>query len=318
MPALRHKATLLKDKSYTRNLYAMQEYGRNNDWKHWVGEVPVFPELEEYVNAVSKQMGVPLEFLPSVVKWTDHNGYNMQLCSEVSVFMDAFPFDIGRLGWADYSVNSNCQPTYGVYSRKIDNEKFSPARDQRCMLMSGKLPDAVRNACKYLVPFSHRELATAFYRSMQGNVEQEVKNPRRRVNEVIMPIANNIEAFTRELENLAKMNVEFVTNEFRQAAAKIRELVDDMRISESRNVSAVFVRVRDGVDEQYVDLVEALDVKKNYLMDSGSTGTTTYKMSALAEDLVSAMSVLSILEDGQYVARVGQKVDDRTYWIERG
>ena len=46
--------------------------------------------------------------------------------------------------------------------------------------------------------------------------------------------------------------------------------------------------------------------------------STTYSMDELPEDIGGAISVLSILEDGQYVPRVGQKVDDTTFWIERG
>jgi hypothetical protein len=41
-------------------------------------------------------------------------------------------------------------------------------------------------------------------------------------------------------------------------------------------------------------------------------------MSDLPEDIVKSISVLSILNDKQYVPRVGQKIDEYTYWIERG
>jgi hypothetical protein len=38
----------------------------------------------------------------------------------------------------------------------------------------------------------------------------------------------------------------------------------------------------------------------------------------IPEDIMGAVSVLSILNNGQYVANVGMKIDEKHFWIERG
>jgi hypothetical protein len=44
---------------------------------------------------------------------------------------------------------------------------------------------------------------------------------------------------------------------------------------------------------------------------------TTYYADELPEEIAGRVSVLNILEEGQYVARVGQKIDETTFWIEK-
>jgi hypothetical protein len=46
--------------------------------------------------------------------------------------------------------------------------------------------------------------------------------------------------------------------------------------------------------------------------------TTDKPVSELPEDAVGSISVLSILENDQYVADVGMKLDSNHFWIQKG
>jgi hypothetical protein len=71
-------------------------------------------------------------------------------------------------------------------------------------------------------------------------------------------------------------------------------------------------------DESYVTLQEATDIKTSWDKVKVDATTVGYKASELPQDVMGAVSVLSILTDGQYVANVGMRVDDNHFWIERG
>ena len=99
------------------------------------------------------------------------------------------------------------------------------------------------------------------------------------------------------------------------AAEKITEALRDNREEAARKTKGIFIRVKDIGVVQYFDVVTAEDIKNNYMIDIQEP-TVSYHVKDLPQNLAEPLAVLSILNDGQYVARVGQKIDDRTYWVE--
>jgi hypothetical protein len=67
----------------------------------------------------------------------------------------------------------------------------------------------------------------------------------------------------------------------------------------------------------YADVEELSDVRSKRDAEFVSP-PTTYLASELPEHILNGVSVLNILQDGQYVARIGQKIDNETFWLERG
>jgi hypothetical protein len=113
------------------------------------------------------------------------------------------------------------------------------------------------------------------------------------------------------------MGVSFKTETFRQVADVIEELMTDATTEQKRKVQCVFVRFRKIGDDMYADIQEADDVRGNSTRLMSNNPTVTHAMSELPEDIMSSISVLNILNDGQYVAKVGMRIDDLTFWIER-
>jgi hypothetical protein len=60
-----------------------------------------------------------------------------------------------------------------------------------------------------------------------------------------------------------------------------------------------------------------MDVKHNIDAIKSFSNPVTYELSELPEALSSGVAVLQIMERKQYAQRVGMKIDDRTFWVEK-
>jgi DNA polymerase/3'-5' exonuclease PolX len=134
-------------------------------------------------------------------------------------------------------------------------------------------------------------------------------------------IVNNRMAILQEVAFLKKQGVEFTTPEFRDLAGKVEQLVADYAEQDKRKISAVFVRFKKVGDDTYVDVQEVMNVREirwDVKMNTTSSLSTTYPLNELPQDIAEQVSVLSILENDGYVSNVGMKIDDITFWVERG
>lgn len=321
MAKLRNMKKLMADRGMVERIDRARESSKEVGWEHWYEDYPAPKEMVEYLTLLKQYMPMA-KFYPAEISRTNSTNANGQysswfLIDEFSVYMDNYPFDLGRVGYRDYSASGDVGLSYGVYSRKINNAKYKTTSDQYYMMMSADLKKAVKNASKYVVPYTHKELAQAFYERLHGNVEQVYMDKQAKMQNVASEITRNTKGILAELLHLKSLGVQFKTEAFIKASEMVEEAVLEQQEEEKRNVTGVFVRFRTVGDEMYVDVLEAEDIRKNYRMKNSSQ-PTTYLMSDLPDDIAGSISVLNILQDGQYVARVGQKVDDTTFWIERG
>jgi hypothetical protein len=234
--------------------------------------------------------------------------------------MDDFPFDIGRVGWGDNSVRSG-ENSYAVYSRKIANAKYAYHRDQHHMIMTKDMGKAIKNACKYLVPYTTRELAQAFYEPIHNKVSGVLEQAKGKMYNGAREVANAHMSILQEIRFLKKQGVEFTTPEFRELDTKVDQLVEDYEEQEKRQISAFFVRFRQVGDSTYADVQEVLEVRNirwDAKMNTTGTQALTYPINELPQDIAGQIAVLNILENDGYVANVGMKIDDSTFWVERG
>jgi hypothetical protein len=273
------------------------------------------PKVKFYPNTFAYQ-NLPVHDENGVYQTTKQ----MRICDEMFVYMDDFPFDIGRIGYGDNSVN-NGEETYSVYSRKIQNAKYATHRDQHFMIMSKDLDKAVKNARKHLVPYTTRELAQAFYEPLHTKVSQVFEKVKGSMYDGAREIVNNRMAILQEVAFLKKQGVEFTTPEFRDLADRVDQLIADYAEQDKRKVSAVFVRFKQVGDDTYVDVQEVMNVREirwDVKMNTTGSLSTTYPLNELPQDISEQVSVLSILENDGYVSNVGMKIDDTNFWVERG
>lgn len=282
--------------------------------------VPVSKELLGFTQALQKTMP-KVKFFPHTFKHMSiEPTKQIHICNEVFVYMDDFPCDLGRISWADNGVSSG-EHTYGVYSRKIQNDKYAAHRDQHHMVMTSDLDKAVKNARKHLVPYTTRELAQVFYENLHEKVSKVLDDVKMKAHHGAGGIVNNRMAILQEIEFLKKQGVQFVTPEFRELSENVEQLLGDYREQESRKVSAVFVRFKQIGDVTYADTQEVHNVREirwDVKMNTTDAQAISCTADELPQDIAGQVAVLNILENEGYVSGVGMKIDDRTYWVERG
>ncbi len=321
MAKLRRVNGMLSDKNLTEKVDRAKETSKKASWVHWYDGYPVPEQMIEFLKLLKQQMPriniYPYNLIRTDLEYHEDDVRGVAyIFDEFSILMDGYPFDLGRVGFKDYSAKGG-DNSYGVYSRKISNTKFAQHRDQHNMVMSSDAKKAVKNASKYIVPYTNVELAKAYYSDIQSNVVDVHNKAQGRMYQLSRDISNDRNAILAEVLHLKKMGVSFKTEVFQKVADVIEEFMSEAMAEQKRKVQCVFVRFRKIGDDTYADIQEADDVRNNSVKLVPSSPTVTYAMSELPEDIVGSISVLNILNDGQYVAKVGMKIDDLTFWVER-
>ena len=296
-------------------------------WEHFVDGLAVEQELKTFMLELKTVMP-NIWFIPTdqdrkqkEIRDADGNYQTTEsyrVVNEVAVCLDDFPFDLGRINYADNSVNGRGDRTYGVYSRKISNAKYATHREQYRMIMGKDVGKAIKNAQKYLMPYSAKELAQAFYSPSRENINAEFSKVQDKAQSLAGVVRANYKAILEEIRTLKRAGVTFKTEEFRKIADDVEEVYGEFEAESNRKVGALFVRFYKVGADSYVTLQEAKDIKASWNTATIADSPVGYKASELPQDIVGSVSVLSILNDGQYVANVGMRVDENHFWIERG
>ena len=313
------------------SLLTANEVAKQKGWVHFFQDTPTYEKLKEYAEEIAKAMP-NIKFLPvdlgyALVAIHEDNGVyktteNIKVCDTYALYLDDYPFTLGVIKYGDNSVRRNSDKpthTYAIYSRKITNAKYGEYRDQHHMITASDLKKAIKNVLKYVVPFTPKELAMQFYDPMQSNIQRVIDKTRHALNEVASPVRQNQHAILAEIKNLKAQGVKFITKEFQTVADNSEEVLDKYEEEHKRKVNAFFARCYAVGENTYVDLQEAIDIRGNNSFKAFINGEyKTYNLSELPQDIAGSISVLSILTNDQYVERVGMKLDNNHFWIERG
>lgn len=319
----------LADEQQTAMRHKLTQSATQAKWTSFYDGVPCVFDLKEFAEAV-KGIMPNVKFLPidtdyvNIPVYDDAGVYqtsnNIRVYDEFAVYLDDYPLNIGRINFKDNTARKNRTYTFGVYSRKIKNAKYATHREQFHMVTATDIKKAVKNVSKYFIPFSTKELAQSFYDPLyndiakQGNVlEQEMRNK-------ADPIVHRHLELLQEIYWLKQRGVEFSSPKFREVAENIEDIIDRYVTEQNRSVGAIFVRIYDVGGEPYFSTQGAIEIKKNYsqLCSTEEWRIEGKPVEEMPEDIKGAVAVLSILNNGQYVANVGVKVDAKHFWIERG
>lgn len=288
-------------------------------WEHSYDGIAVSKELKEFLLEVQKDMPhvkfVAYSDMMETHPLTNTRCYTIQ---DFLVTMDDCPYDIGRIGFGDFSAKKNGKFSYVVQSRKIRNPKFREGRDQFNMVMTLDVKKAITNAKKYITPFSTKELATYSYDSIASNSQTALTHASNQVTKTFDPIDYAKNLWVKELLNLKNQGVTFVTQQFQDIMKVLPERVDIYNEEKKKKVYGLFVRLYNVGEDTYIDVQQAdnlrdrLPALKSLVLD-----TQTFSMSSAPQDILGGVATLAILEPNQYVTNVGMKIDEKHYWIER-
>jgi len=286
-------------------------------YPHTFEGYPVRPEMLAYLTALKESMPL-LKFVPNKkhpYAWDKDGTGVIYLFHEFLTYLDSNPVCLGKVGCGQYGTTKrvqNPERRFMVASRKIENSKYGTSREEYHMALTKDIKTSVRNARKYLVPMTHAEIARNLYGDIKSSVNKVRDVPVKALEDLVDKISRMRRVdLMREIRSLTLQGVEFKSQEFQEASNQCVELLDQYEEENRRKIELLFVRVRNVGDEQYIDVSGDLETY-------ATNDLRTYRIDELPQDIAGSIAVLSILEEGQYVARVGRKVDDNMYWIERG
>lgn len=322
-------ASFLADQHNQRRIETLKERAIEAKWATFFDGIPCVPEIKEFAEELRKAMP-NVTFLPIDEEYVACNvkddagvyqtSINVRVYNEFAVCLNEFPFDIGRINYRDNGARKKDVKSYGVYSRKITNAKYATHRDQHHMVTATDVKKALKNVSKYFMPYSTQELAQACYDPIRENVAKAGNALTREVRSKADPIIHDHHTIMQEIYWLKKRGVEFSSPKFVEIAKDIEDLMDRYQAEADRSVGAIFVRFYEVAGQTFFSTQQVIEIKKHYtsMQSSVEHRAEGKPVEEMPEDIKGAVSVLSILSDGQYVQNIGMKIDSKHFWIERG
>ena len=238
------------------------------------------------------------------------------MISEVWAYLPGDEYAIMRLGFADYALRGTAY-RYGVYARGIANGKYHASRPQYHMAITDSFDQAVKNARKYMVPYSLAEVANMSL----GNIQQEIGKLKYAASSEFNDIHTKIiqhGAFVHELERLATIG--FHDAEFGELVRMYMDKRKERNERLAQQHHAYFVSVRELNGQQVFDILTVLDVPKTSLRNMGTHRTyTAEEVDVLDDTLLGKIAALSMLDtvgdNNAFVDGLGLKLNDNSYWV---
>jgi hypothetical protein len=275
---------------------------------------------------VSKKLG---EFCDAILKANRHvkfgvakriknefiPGTNMQALAEVLVYMPEHEYAMMRVGYADYAVKGNMGAKFGVYSRLLQNDKFSEQRDQYYMVTSDNLERIMKTVKKVMRPYAPHEAASVVFEPYQSKVNNSVWTAMSDARDA-MTTVTGMNDLRNELFALYDLGYEFASEVLKDKIGKWKMAVSESTAVENKKRDAYFVSVVLRGEELLCNVMAVDDVRKVHTIDERSV-TQRFKMEDLPEDIAEKVATLGMVDKGHYVEDVGMKVSDTTFWVTR-
>lgn len=300
---------------------------KDNGWKLFFQGTPVSQELNDYLLGIQKAMP-KLKFAPYELSYVNQSVFDesgtyqttksFRLAKSFLLYMDEYPFELGRASYGNHAVNGGDDMTYAVYSRRIQNAKYATHRDQHYMIMSSDMGKAVKTIRKYVVRYTSKELARALFEPFHNNVGKALTKAQLNLGEALKVAKYNDHALVTELQHLTKMGVQFTTPEFIELVKKLPELTAEVNAQKQRKPDGLFVSFKTVGDDTYVEMCKVTDVRRSFVPNILDTDVMECKVQDLPPEISGNIAVLNILQNDTYVDGVGAKIDDTHFWLERG
>lgn len=220
-------------------------------------------------------------------------------------------YALGKIGFVRLDGSSDRK--YVVYARTINNNKFREGRDEYYTAVTEDLNKAVKNAKKYLRPYSTVEI----FKQHNLRIAGAIANVKNRTNSAFNEAQSELvchDSFSREMQRLVNSNHEFVDATFKQAVVTYLDALKEKEQRMHAGTAGRFIYIREEAGEQVCDIINSSEVHR-MTFNNANTTVTTIKFAELDEDTVHKIASLSMLEDDGFVEGLGMKVNDKMYWV---
>lgn len=286
--------------------------GQQGAHPHWFNGVPVGYQLMLYMEELAKAMP-HVTFHPRVSD-------NAEYVNKFYAVMDNNPYALGSVGYGDISINKTGSASPWVCSRKIGNGKFSPHRTQHKMVAPKDIKKAVKEARKYLVPFTNAEIIHYMYDKVRDEAIKHIDTSSRKAQDLCNKYTRSwgINAnFMEEMKYLKDSGFQFATNFFQEAMRDIDEAYTEWNEVRKYAPAMTFVKIDEGEYPRIHVIRGSSNMRQDARFSSGIPVENSYSVEDLPEDIAGKVAVLQILNNEQYAVRVGYKYDNNIFWIER-
>jgi len=252
---------------------------------------------------------------------SDHNKINRQdlIVTDVLVYVDDCDYVLGRIGHGYYGVNTNNDVTeFMVESRKIKNDKYAEYRDQYHRVFTRDMDKAVKNAQRYLLPYSPNELLLATFGAFKDKLDTRKYVADRDFERAIGSLTG-YQVLAAELENLVNKGVEFSTSPFQLHAEEAVAKYQHRQYMKNKQTRSYFITIRMVGNMQMVDVATCKDPRgKNPTHDDFFEDTfKVMNVDDLPDDIKAKVAALMLVDTHQYIEGVGQRATERSFWVER-
>jgi len=236
--------------------------------------------------------------------------------SEYYIYREQEPYALGYVGYKNYSYTGEKKKMYTVFSRKIHNGKYAHS-DRMYSAATTNFDKAVKNACRYLVPYSvedivyetfndaRRKFATIKETRHEASTKSRDKIARDFISNDGVENKSPLEI---ELRNLLQTGYEFVDQEFKLNLVTMFEELDDYRNRkrERHLADVVYVTQTRSGDNKF-GVISKVTTDKYYW---DGANCTWYTSEDLPQHLAEGIAKLNILPQGQFCDGVGFRPEE--------
>jgi hypothetical protein len=281
-----------------------------------VDGVPVARQLADLcdgVRMVNKRIRFAVPVHPQTF-WLD----GIPVVGEVWAYFPGDDYCIMRLGYADYSVRSGSGNKYAVYSRHIKNEKFKTDRDHYYMVMTDALDRAVKNALKYMRPYTTPEVAHMSLNEFKGRLHRPTWEAANATEEALGKLRQH-KSFISEMRALLTTAYQFNDPSFGVAVQNAIAKLDERDVKVNMQHHGYYVKVREHMGAQVFDVIPVFDIKNTSRLSLDGVRHTcdAQQLEAIDAELPNKLAALSMLDNDGFVDGLGHKVTETTYWVLR-
>lgn len=243
------------------------------------------------------------------------------------VYREGDNYVMGIIGFGDFQGAGDGKDRYGVWSPNVINRKYTHG-PQTNMCLALKRDKAVKNAAKYLRPLSLVQTVKLSAQACGRAASDVVTQVRNNVGDTRQKLTENLfdtgafnnrreNALQRELKHLVDSGYEFIDKELgdrlKSMFAGLTELNAARDALEGRfTFVEAFVSP---TGRQMFRVATELDTSRYYTLDVPQENTALYSQEELPEHIMGKLSVLSMIDVGNYVEGVGYRAADRVFYI---
>lgn len=248
--------------------------------------------------------------------------HDMNMVSTLHVYRPGDVKTMGIIGYGHTGLISGRRPSYDapvknnyiVHTPYIRNNKYREDSSAHFMLASKSVATAMKNAKKFLRPWSPVDIAYSYRTDFESKVQAKVSSLRASIHRLEFGLDMYVSDMAQLIRDLVDKKVDTVMDANLQD--KIDKFLAEKKVLQqevSKSLVSTFILVRPN------GTVDTLTFGADSIEDEimcRSTEVKTYPSAdELPEELQSAVSVMSMLDAGDYVEGVGMKTNDRTYWV---